>query len=186
MLIPDEIRSYKIPAQQLVDILEAILALLGEYDASWSTMKKFLAKRSALDSIASLDPRKVSLKALKRVKKLLKSRPMSFNRKRISQISKAAGPFCDFIHASVSLVETCQKIKPLERELNDVDNKLSEARWEQGKNRQLLEGLKAKKKNVEREYLDSKNDMISLEGKIGIQKFDFMLKDRDMRSRFDI
>ena len=152
-------RSYKIPPPQVVHILEALMRLQNKLDTSWSNMKKFLAKRTVIDSITSLDPRRVSPKTLSAVKRLLESKPASFDAARVSKISKAAGPFCGFIKAVVRLVETCQEIRPLETELQAVDKKLEEFKWELAKNQRNIVQLEHEKSALEDSFKQKQQEL---------------------------
>ena len=55
----DELRNYKYPHDIIIDIFTTIMKMLNELDVSWSNMKKFLGKRTIIEQIISLDPRKI-------------------------------------------------------------------------------------------------------------------------------
>jgi dynein heavy chain 2 len=38
----NEIKAYKMPPEAVSDVLQGVLKLMGQEDASWTAMKKFL------------------------------------------------------------------------------------------------------------------------------------------------
>ena len=42
----NEIRSLKMPPEPIRDVLEGVLRIMGNFDTSWISMKRFLGNRS--------------------------------------------------------------------------------------------------------------------------------------------
>jgi dynein heavy chain 2 len=79
----NEIRSLKMPPDAIRDVLEGVLLLMGNYDTSWTNMKKFLGSKSVKDEIVNFDARKVTPDMRASVQKLLASKGASFEHERV-------------------------------------------------------------------------------------------------------
>ena len=167
----DELRRYKMIPTQVVHIFEALMKLQGKLDTSLSNMRKFLGQRSVIDSITSLNPRAVSRKTLESIRKLLLSKPNSFDAAKVAKLSKAAAPFCGFIKAVVKLVETCHEVKPLEDELAQVDKKLEDFKWELQENERNIKKLEVEKQNLESSFQKNEKNLIELRESLGRDGF---------------
>merc|ERR550534_316713 len=56
----NEIRSLKMPPDPIHDVLSGVLRLMGNYDASWGSMRKFLAGTGVIQRILNFDSRNVT------------------------------------------------------------------------------------------------------------------------------
>jgi dynein heavy chain 2 len=79
----NEIRSLKMPPDAIRDVLEGVLLLMGNYDTSWTNMKKFLGSKSVKDEIVNFDARKVTPDMRASVQKLLAAKGASFEHERV-------------------------------------------------------------------------------------------------------
>ena len=112
----DELRNYHIPPDVVLDIFGVLLRLMSETDVSWNNMKKILGKRTVIEQIVEIDPRKVSSVLLKEIEIQIQKKPDSFHKEKVAKISVAAAPIAEFVTAIVRFVRTVQNIKPLEKE----------------------------------------------------------------------
>ena len=56
----NEIRSLKMPPEAIRDVLEGVLRIMGNYDTSWISMKRFLGNKSVKDELINFDSRKIT------------------------------------------------------------------------------------------------------------------------------
>lgn len=120
----DELRNYHIPPEVVLDIFGVLLRLMNESDISWNSMKKILGKRTVIEQIVEIDPRKVNSSILKEVESLILKKPDSFNKEKVAKISVAAAPIAEFVIAIIKFVRTVQNIKPLEDEFKTLSESL--------------------------------------------------------------
>ena len=124
----DELKSYKMAPGPVIDVFTALLRLMGQYDNSWSAIKKFQGQRSIIEQILEFDAREVKTENRIDVEKWIKSHEKSFEKATIYHVSQAAGPLADYVKAMVKLSEIMNKISPLENELKAVEEKLTDSR----------------------------------------------------------
>ncbi|CAH0388994.1 unnamed protein product [Bemisia tabaci] len=119
-----EIRSLRAPPDVIRDILEGVLRLMGIQDTSWNSMKSFLAKRGIKEDIRYFDARKINADNRASVEQLLQVRKDSFEAKTALRASAAAAPLATWVTANVKYSQILEKIRPLEREQNKLQQKL--------------------------------------------------------------
>lgn len=112
----------------VIDVFTALLRLMGQFDNSWSAIRKFLGQRSIIEEILDFDAGSVSKETRIDVEKYIKSHEKSFEKQTIYHVSQAAGPLAEYVKAVVKLAETMNKIAPLQQELNAVEFKLKDSR----------------------------------------------------------
>ena len=56
----NEIKSLKMPPEPIRDVLEGVLRIMGNFDTSWISMKRFLGNRSVKDEIINFDSRNIT------------------------------------------------------------------------------------------------------------------------------
>ncbi|GBG84147.1 hypothetical protein CBR_g38121 [Chara braunii] len=124
----NEIRSLKMPPEAIRDVLEGVLRLMGNYDTSWMSMKKFLGSRTVKEEIMTFDARKISPELRKDVQKLMASKAASFEHANIYHVSVAAAPLAAWVRANVRYSLVLEKIRPLEEGLRDLEGSLARSR----------------------------------------------------------
>merc|ERR1719281_2298259 len=97
----NEIRALKMPPEPIHDVLNGVLRLMGNYDNSWASMKKFLAGSGAIQRIMNFDPRQISPEVRQDVEKLVKEKENSFVHSTIYRVSVAAAPLAKWVTACV-------------------------------------------------------------------------------------
>ena len=91
----NEIRSLKMPPEQIRDVLEGVLKIMGNFDTTWISMKRFLGNSSVKDDILNFDSRKITPEIREAVQDLLNKRGNSFEHAVIHRVSVAASPLRD-------------------------------------------------------------------------------------------
>eukprot|EP00898_Chlorokybus_atmophyticus_P001659 jgi/Chlat1/2494/Chrsp175S08714 len=119
-----EIRSLKMPPDAIRDVLEGVLRLMGNYDTSWNSMKKFLGAKSVKDEIMSFDARGVGKEARASVQQLLVAKASSFEPATITRVSVAAAPLAAWVKANVRYAAVLESVEPLERDYRELTERL--------------------------------------------------------------
>jgi len=122
----NEIRALKMPPEPIHDVLNGVLRLMGNYDNSWASMKKFLAGSGAIQRIMNFDPRSITPEVRQDVEKLLKEKANSFDHATIYRVSVAAAPLAKWVHACVRYSAVLVKVSPMERKLESATENLKE------------------------------------------------------------
>ncbi|XP_017783105.1 PREDICTED: cytoplasmic dynein 2 heavy chain 1 [Nicrophorus vespilloides] len=122
-----EIRSLRAPPEVIRDILEGVLRLMGIQDTSWNSMKTFLAKRGVKEDIRSFDASRITPDNRQSVEKLVQNKSESFDPKSAKRASVAAAPLAAWVLANVRYSKVVEKIRPLEREQNKLQQNLTDA-----------------------------------------------------------
>lgn len=122
----NEIRALKMPPEPIHDVLNGVLRLMGNYDNSWASMKKFLAGSGAIQRIMNFDPRSITPEVRQDVEKLLKEKANSFDHATIYRVSVAAAPLAKWVHACVRYSAVLVKVSPMERKLEAATENLKE------------------------------------------------------------
>ncbi|CAE8588983.1 unnamed protein product, partial [Polarella glacialis] len=113
----NEIRALKMPPDPIHDVLNGVLRLMGNYDNSWASMKKFLAGSGAIARIMNFDPRAIDPQVRLDVEKLLKEKANSFDHATIYRVSVAAAPLAKWVVACVRYSSVLVRVKPMEEKL---------------------------------------------------------------------
>ncbi|KAL3676900.1 hypothetical protein R1sor_026848 [Riccia sorocarpa] len=124
----NEIRSLKIPPEAIRDVLEGVLRLMGNFDTSWLSMKKFLASRTVKEEIMNFDARKVKRELYLDVQKLLNRKPSSFDHATIYHVSVAAAPLAAWVKANVQYAVVLDQIRPLQEHIQELTKSLEASR----------------------------------------------------------
>merc|ERR1719188_398521 len=123
----NEIRALKMPPEPIHDVLNGVLRLMGNYDNSWASMRKFLAGSGAIQRIMNFDPRNINAEVRTDVEKLLKDKANSFDHATIYRVSVAAAPLAKWVNACVRYSTVLVKVAPMEKKLNAALESLKEA-----------------------------------------------------------
>merc|ERR1719171_887628 len=70
----NEIRSLKMPPEAIRDVLEGVLRIMGNYDTSWISMKRFLGNKSVKDELINFDSRKIMPEIRESVEEILRQK----------------------------------------------------------------------------------------------------------------
>jgi dynein heavy chain 2 len=124
----NEIRALKMPPEPIHDVLNGVLRLMGNYDNSWASMKKFLAGSGAIQRIMNFDPRSITAEVRADVEKLLKEKGNSFDHATIYRVSVAAAPLAKWVHACVRYSAVLVKVSPMEKKLNAATQNLEQVK----------------------------------------------------------
>jgi len=111
----NELRSLKMPPEPIRDVLEGVLRLMGNFDTSWISMKRFLGNRSVKEEILNFDSRKITPEIRAGVMELLKNKGNSFEHAVIHRTSVAASPLAAWVKANLEYSAVLIKIAPLEK-----------------------------------------------------------------------
>lgn len=126
----NELRMLRLPPEAINDVLSGVLILMGNFDTSWRSMKKFLAKPSVKQEIMNYDARRVTPQIRQKAQQLLREKADSFDPKRIQRVSVAAAPLAAWFKANISYSLVLEKIGPLENELNEAQRDIEHAHSE--------------------------------------------------------
>ena len=96
-----EIRSLKMPPEPIADVMQGVLRLMGNYDASWGSMKKFLAGAGMVQRILNFDIRSIDADTRRDVKRWVEQKSNSFDQQVIYRVSVAAAPLAKWVIAVV-------------------------------------------------------------------------------------
>lgn len=138
-----EIRSLKSPPEPIRDVLEGVLALLGITDVSWQSMRKFLGERGAKERILDFKVDDVTPSIRNSVSKLLQQKASSFKPEVIQRASVAAAPMAEWVIAMVQYSTILERIAPLTRQLEQLEENQREGE-------KKLKELKKKLEKIDR------------------------------------
>ena len=110
----NEIRMLKMPPEAIRDVMEGVLRVMGNFDTSWVSMKRFLGNRSVLSEILNFDSRKITPEIRQSVQELLKSKGQSFEHATIYRVSVAAAPLAAWVKANMEYSSVLERVSPLE------------------------------------------------------------------------
>ena len=128
----NEIRALKMPPEAIRDVLEAVLCVMGIFDTSWISMKKFLAQRGVVQSILDFDAHDLKADVREKVRALLDQKPNSFKPEVIKRASVAAAPLAAWVTANLQYAEVLQRTEPLEAELAKLKDSLQKTQAKLG------------------------------------------------------
>jgi len=111
----NEIRSLKMPPEAIRDVLEGVLRIMGNYDTSWISMKRFLGNKSVKDELINFDSRKITPEIRDSVTDILQAKSNSFEHAVIYRVSVAAAPLAAWVKANLEYSTVLHKIAPLEQ-----------------------------------------------------------------------
>lgn len=165
----DELRNYKFPSEQVIDIFSALLQMCDEYDLSWNNMKKFLAKRTVLSFITELDPAKIRPETLREAEAIVAKKPDSFDFDKVARSSLAAAPIAVYVKAMVRYIRAVHDAEPLEKERDILDKALSQALAK-------IDTLKSKIASLENQKADLKSQITKFSFEIETSKKEMQIK----------
>ncbi|KAJ1640034.1 dynein heavy chain and region D6 of dynein motor-domain-containing protein [Pavlovales sp. CCMP2436] len=119
-----EIRSLKMPPDAIRDVLEGVLRIMGNYDTSWISMKRFLSNKSVKDEILNFDSRKITPEVRESVNALLRQKGASFEEATIRRVSVAAAPLAAWVRANIEFSTVLHRVAPLEAQNEELVYKL--------------------------------------------------------------
>ena len=111
----NEIKSLKMPPEAIRDVLEGVLRIMGNFDTSWISMKRFLGNRSVVNEIVNFDSRKITPEIHQAVSELLRQKGQSFEHAVIYRVSVAAAPLAAWVKANLEYASVLVRIQPLEQ-----------------------------------------------------------------------
>jgi len=144
-----EIRALKMPPDPIRDVLEGVLCVMGIYDTSWISMKRFLGQRGVKERILSFDAKDINSEIRDSVKSLIESKPNSFKPEAIRKASVAAAPLAQWVTANIEYASVLDSVGPMQAELDKLEKNLK-------KSTKKLEEADAQLKKLERKLKDSK------------------------------
>jgi len=147
----NEIRALKMPPEPIHDVLNGVLRLMGNYDNSWASMKKFLQGGGGIQRIMQFDPRQITAEIRQDLEKLLKEKANSFDHATIYRVSVAAAPLAKWVVASVKYSSVLVKVAPMEQKLEAATRTLEKAQ-------QKLENYKAELVEIDQQVVRLKEE----------------------------
>jgi len=148
----NEIRALKMPPEPIHDVLNGVLRLMGNYDNSWASMKKFLAGSGAIQRIMNFDPRQINESVRHDVEKLLKEKANSFDHATIYRVSVAAAPLARWVNACVKYSAVLVKVSPMEKKLQEATESLKEVQARLVECREQLGGIDQRVAQLREEF----------------------------------
>ena len=112
------------PPEPIHDVLSVVLRMMGNYDNSWNSMKRFLQQRSVIENILNYDAHSINMEMRRDLDKMINEKSSSFDRNVIYRASQAAGPLAEWVKAMLKYSAVLERIFPLEDELNKLQKKL--------------------------------------------------------------
>ena len=94
-----QIRSFMNPPEAVRFVLKAVLALFGNKDDSWNSMKNFL--KVCKDQILVFDIKQISEKTRNEVEAIITEHAYFFQRENVFKASQDAVPLADWVKAAV-------------------------------------------------------------------------------------
>ncbi|RKP18729.1 hypothetical protein ROZALSC1DRAFT_29608, partial [Rozella allomycis CSF55] len=187
-----EIRSLRSPPSLIRDLLEGVLMLMGIYDTSWTSMKSFLGKKTVKDEIINFDARNINKETRKSIEKLIQEKSEAFDPINIKRSFVAAEPLVLWLKAQLQYSIVIEKIKPLEGDLNMLNNSLNKSRGEIEEKESELKRLEAELEELRVDFSRKTSQTESLKIKLGvgrerIEKASMLLsKLRDEQERWSV
>eukprot|EP00756_Hemistasia_phaeocysticola_P023549 Hpha_TRINITY_DN15900_c0_g17::TRINITY_DN15900_c0_g17_i1::g.73779::m.73779/K10414/DYNC2H, DNCH2; dynein heavy chain 2, cytosolic len=123
----NEIRVLAMPPAAIRDVLEGVLCLMGIYDTTWGSMRKFLGQRGVKERILTFDAKDITPEVRENVSRHIESKPQSFKPEVIQRASVAAAPLAAWVTANVKYSAILEKVTPLQEEMSQSEKKLAEA-----------------------------------------------------------
>lgn len=164
----NEIRALKMPPEPIHDVLNGVLRLMGQFDNTWASMRKFLAGSGAITRIMNFDPREISPEVRHDVEKLLREKSNSFDHSTIYRVSVAAAPLAKWVVACVRYSAVLVKVAPMEKKLQAASAQLQEARVKLQEYKEQLVDIDNKVAELKEEFQDRTAQAESL--KMGLEK----------------
>jgi dynein heavy chain 2 len=119
-----EIASFATPPQAIRDVLSGVIALLGNQDTSWNSMKAILKAKGIKDQIVNFDAKSITPEIREAANKIIEANANSFEEKVIFKVSKAAAPLAAWAKANVQYSSVLESISPLTTTLEKTKKSL--------------------------------------------------------------
>jgi dynein heavy chain 2 len=107
-------------------VLKAVLAIFGNRDESWNSMRNFLP--TCKNKILNFDIRDVSDQMRNDAEVIITENANEFRRERIFQASQDAAPLADWVKATIEYSKTYERVRPLEENLQKIEQELKRSR----------------------------------------------------------
>eukprot|EP00759_Apiculatamorpha_spiralis_P039816 PhF_6_TR38629/c0_g1_i1/m.57632/K10414/DYNC2H, DNCH2; dynein heavy chain 2, cytosolic len=134
----NEIRSLHMPPEAIRDVLEGVLMLLGIYDTSWVSMKKFLGQRGVKETILTFNASSITHESRDNVKKIVEQKASSFKHENIVRASVAAAPLAAWVKANVEYSVVLERTNPLEQRKKQLEDNVAQGKAELSKISEVL------------------------------------------------
>ena len=115
----NELRSMHTPPEAIVDVLSAVLMLLGVNDHSWLSIKSNLTTR-VIGDIMNFNGERITEELRREVSKHIKKKAQSFDPSTISRVSAAAAPLAAWVKANIQYSLVLERIQPLKLEFAEA------------------------------------------------------------------
>ena len=148
----NEIRSLKMPPEQIRDVLEGVLKIMGNFDTTWISMKRFLGNSSVKEDIINFDSRRITPEIRDAVDDLLRKRGNSFEHAVIHRVSVAASPLAAWVKANLEYSAVLIRIQPLMNENERLKAELDDSQDRLNKCQSALGHLDAKVQELKNEF----------------------------------
>jgi len=169
----NEIRMLKMPPEAIRDVMEGVLRVMGNFDTSWVSMKRFLGNRSVLSEILNFDSRKITPEIRQSVAELLKSKGQSFEHATIYRVSVAAAPLAAWVKANMEYSSVLERVSPLESKNAELQVDLDSSQERLDKCKGALELLDKKVVDLKKDFSKRTAEAESL--KASLQKAEEVL-----------
>ena len=148
----NEIRALKMPPEAIRDVLEGVLRIMGNFDTSWISMKRFLGNKSVKDEILNFDSRKMTPEIRESVSELLQQKGSSFEHANIYRVSVAAAPLAAWVKANIEYSVVLHRVAPLERANDELQAEQQSSTVRLEKCKSALELLDTKVKELKDDF----------------------------------
>ena len=148
----NEIRSLKMPPEAIRDVLEGVLKIMGNFDTTWVSMKRFLGSSSVKEDILNFDSRKITPEIRDAVQDLLDKRGNSFEHAVIHRVSVAASPLAAWVKANLEYSAVLIRIAPLQNANDRLVAELESSKDRLGKCEAALRHLDVKVQELKNDF----------------------------------
>lgn len=169
----NEIRMLKMPPEAIRDVMEGVLRVMGNFDTSWISMKRFLGNRSVLTEILNFDSRKITPEIRQSVQELLNAKGQSFEHATIYRVSVAAAPLAAWVKANMEYSAVLEKVAPLESRNAELQVELDSSQERLDKCKEALDLLDKKVVDLKNDFAKRTAEAESL--KVSLQKAEEVL-----------
>ncbi|CAD7952833.1 unnamed protein product, partial [Amoebophrya sp. A25] len=147
-----EIRSLKMPPEPIHDVLQGVLRIMGNYDASWGSMKKFLTGAGMIQKILNFNVRNITPEIRRDVEKLVNEKANSYDPQVIYRVSVAAAPLAKWVVASLKYSAVLERISPMENKLAQATENLAGVQGRLFECRQQLAAIDEEVADLQNEF----------------------------------
>jgi len=163
----NEIKALRTPPEAIRDVLEGVLRIMGNFDTSWISMKRFLGNKSVKDEILNFDSHNITAETRDSVMQLLRQKASSFDEANIRRASVAAAPLAAWVVANIEFSKVLQKVAPLEEQNTQLEHRLVASKQRVAECQQQLAQLDKKvsvlKSDFQKKTAEAETLKVSLE-----------------------